>query len=683
MARLKIVEGCNIGKSFPLAREIILGRDAESDINVPDSRVSRHHARIIQQTSGYALEDLNSSNGTTLGGERIAPNTSYTLSPGDEIRIGSTLLVFFTDSTDVDAAPRQDEESPRGQQHRTTPQAVKVERDSEIFAVRMLEEDTAYPSVAMSLDASANMMVVDEDEKSTNKGLHDALKRLQAMCQVSTALGTITDQAQLMEKITDCIFHIFPGAERSFILLRQRDGETLVPVVARIRPGTEASGEEMAISRTMVQEVTAHKRSILSVDALDDNRFNQHMSVINLAIRSMMCAPLLVGDEMLGLIHVDTKTGGQYFSSEDLQILTGISAQAAIAVKNTQLYEMIEIEVAQRTSLQRYFSPKMVEMLMSGDVTTALGGNSYNGTVLFADIIGFTAMSETLSPVDVMTKLNRYFTIMQGLIYENGGNVDKFNGDGIMAFWGIPHAEEQDEFNAVLTTLQMQKHLWLFNLDLEAEWQQPIHMGVGLNSGEFVAGNVGSKDKIEFTLIGDNINLAARIENLAGRYQVLVAKSTWQHIRHLVFSVQLPEVIVKGKSRPITVYSIRGLLHPQSGCFTMALPCSLLDAEGHQVGRGILIGGKFSNTGLHLQFNTDEPLLEGSMVVLQMAMTEYHEPVVLSAEVHRSVLAGTQEGMSTYTQAVLTNLQGEDAVAFLQAGSCLRTAYSWNELRRI
>ena len=106
-----------------------------------------------------------------------------------------------------------------------------------------------------------------------------------------------------------------------------------------------------------MNEVALHKRSILSRDALDDSRFNQNMSVVDLSIRSMMCTPLLINGEILGLMQVDTCTTPRGFTAEDLQVLTGISAQAAIAVKNLQLYEAIEAETARRISLQRYFSP--------------------------------------------------------------------------------------------------------------------------------------------------------------------------------------------------------------------------------------------------------------------------------------------------------------------------------------
>ena len=123
------------------------------------------------------------------------------------------------------------------------------------------------------------------------------------------------------------------------------------------------------------------------------------MSVVDLSIRSMMCTPLLINDAILGLVQVDTCTTPRGFTAEDLQVLTGISAQAAIAVKNLQLYEAIEAETARRISLQRYFSPGLVDMLMSGEVTATLGGDAYQGTILLADIIGFTAMSEKMPPL--------------------------------------------------------------------------------------------------------------------------------------------------------------------------------------------------------------------------------------------------------------------------------------------
>ena len=702
MAYLEVLQGVDSGKTYPIEDEITLGRGAESDICLADARASRQHARVSYQDNRFVLEDLQSSNGTLLRNNKIFPGTTYDLTHGDHIRIGSTVFIFFdhvesveSQKTDTAAEERDFDSdyfepfSPSPMPHiedappLPSPSNTDArEYQQEAASWRIRYDESTQHAVAVSIDASINMTEVQENETQT-EDLRDVLKRLQTMCQVSTALGTIRDQSQLMQKILDCLLDIFPSADRSFILLREVESENLIPIGVKQRHGEHGSKEDLAISQSIIQEVITNKRSILSVDAMDDDRFSQRASIINLSIRSMMCSPLLVGDELLGLIQVETNDSQQQFMPEDLQILTGLSSQVAIAVKNTQLNEEIEVEAAKRTSLQRYFSPKFVDMLMSGDVTTALGGDTYQGTILFADIIGFTTMSEAMAPADVLAKLNRYLTIMQKLIYENNGNVDKVNGDGIMAFWGVPHSEASDEANAVYTALQMQRHLWSFNLDLQTESQPPIHMGIGLNSGDFVAGNIGSEDKIEFTLIGDHVNLASRIEHLSGRNQVLVAEATWQPIKHLVSAIQLPPLTVKGKSTPITVYSIRGMeSHDQKG-YIMALPCHILDAKGRHLGRGIITDRTPLNTGLCLRLSTHMELEREAILMLQVETVEYHQPLVCMVKVH-SALIGAHRGGSSYTKAVLTLIpdQDEDMTEFLRPGSCVATNYTWNDLKR-
>jgi putative methionine-R-sulfoxide reductase with GAF domain len=414
MAHLEVLEGFHHGQSFPLPEQALVGRHPENFLCLPENSVSRNHARILRHGSTFSIEDLQSANGVTVQGKRLAPQIPQALHDGDEILICSTRMVFR-------AEPSQERQEllsgPMAAELCT--QRIALAGAGSALRLRMLAEDAVQPEVTLTLDALANLLEVSEAEKHTDKGLQEAFKRLQAMCQVSTALGAITDRETLLHKILDCLFEIFPAAEHAFIMLRDKDNGALVPVVVKARHGAADQHEEVAISWTIVNEVALHKRSILSRDALDDTRFNQNMSVVDLSIRSMMCAPLLANDEILGLVQVDTCTTPRGFTAEDLQVLTGISAQAAIAVKNLQLYEAIEAETARRISLQRYFSPGLVDMLMSGDVTAALGGNAYHGTILLADIIGFTAMSEKMAPAQVVAKLNRYFTIMQKVIYDH------------------------------------------------------------------------------------------------------------------------------------------------------------------------------------------------------------------------------------------------------------------------
>ena len=701
MTYLEILKGIDVGRRFPVKDKTILGRGIESDICLVDARASRQHARISQSEAHFVLEDLRSSNGTLLRNHKIFPGTLYDLANGDHIRIGSTVFAFV--DTDIKSlssnapAPDTDEFDADGATTLSAPlasffddeptslladEAPTGTRTREVPSWRLRYDGDTHHAVAVSLDASTNMTEVQKGEAQA-EDLHKVLKRLQTMCQVSTALGAIRDQSQLMQKILDCLLDIFPAANRAFILLRESHSQNLIPVGVKQRHGEQGPKEDLALSQSIIQEVLTHKRSILSVDAMDDDRFSQKASIIDLSIRSMMCAPLLVGDELMGLIQVETHHSHQPFMPEDLQVLTGLSSLVAIAVKNTQLNEEIEAEAAKRTSLQRYFSPKLVDMLMSGDVTTALGGDTYRGTILFADMIGFTAMSEAMAPADVLAKLNRYLTVAQKLIYENDGSVDKVNGDGIMAFWGVPHQTASDEAKAVYTALQMQRHLWSFNLDLQAEDQPPIHMGIGLNTGDFVAGNIGSEDKIEFTLIGDHVNLASRIEHLSGRNQVLISEATWQPIKHLVSAVQLPPLMVKGKSTPITIYSIRGMKSHELNSFIIALPCHILDHHGRHLGRGIITDSMPLNHDLCLRLSTRIALKRETLLTLQVETVEYHRPLVYLVNV-LSACMDAHGGGSHYTQAMLTFIpdQDEAMTAFLRPGSCVATNYTWNDLKR-
>jgi adenylate cyclase len=679
MAHLEVLEGFHCGECFPLPDDAGVGRHPESFLCLPEHHVSRHHARLRRRGNTFIIEDLRSANGVIVQGKRLLPQVPHELQDGDEILICSTRMVFRADAVLPKPSQLPRVLSPALVAAEPMTKRIALTVGGGALRLRMLTHETDQPGVALTLDASMNLLEVSDTEKHTDKGRQEAFKRLQAMCQVSIALGAITDRETLLAKILTCLFEIFPVAERAFIMLQDKDSSRLVPVLARRRHGTAEPLEEVAISQTIVNEVVLHKRSILSCDALDDSRFNQNMSVVDLSIRSMMCTPLLINGEILGLVQVDTCTTPRGFTAEDLQVLTGISAQAAIAVKNLQLYEAIEAETARRISLQRYFSPGLVDMLMSGEITAALGGAAYQGTILLADIIGFTAMSEKLPPARVVAKLNRYFSIMQKVIYDHGGNVDKFNGDGLMVFWGVPRAGAHDESDAVLTAIRMHQKLWPFNLQLCAEGQQPVHMGIGLNSGEFIAGNIGSEDKIEFTLIGDTVNLAARIEHLAGRYQVLVSEATWLPIKELVCAVRLPPVLVKGKSQPVILYSIRAIHDRRQGGCALALPCQVLDTQGSSIGHGILTGSSLSDPGHCLVFNTSLPLASGEVITLRLVMPEYDKPLQLITLVTSCTIM-RHEGTGSYSQALLTVTDGT-AASCLTPGSCLTATQAWRPAR--
>ena len=195
---------------------------------------------------------------------------------------------------------------------------------------------------------------------------------------------------------------------------------------------------------------------------------------------------------------------------------------------------------------------------MNKEIDLEVGGRSCVGTAFFSDIIGFTRMSERLKPAEVVDQLNRYLHVMEEIIFRHGGTVDKFGGDSIMAFWGVLVERKGDILNAVTAAMEMQNALFYFNYTVGGELlETPLGMGIGLNTGEMVAGNMGSDQKIEFTVIGDAVNTAQRIESTAGHGQVFVSEATHKQVRKQVSAVKLPPVEVKNKSGLVQMYSIR------------------------------------------------------------------------------------------------------------------------------
>jgi len=272
----------------------------------------------------------------------------------------------------------------------------------------------------------------------------------------------------------------------------------------------------------------------------------------------VMCAPLLPEGGFLGVIYLDTQSLNQPFLPQDLNLLQGVAGPVAVSLRNAQLVAQIESETTMRTSLSRYLSPDVVRQIGEGALKPNLGGDAVEGTVMFSDIVGFTAMSERLSAADVVARLNRYFTQMLEAIFGWSGTVDKFGGDSILAVWGAPVPTPEHAYLAVGGALEMQQRLFDLNCALEESGEQRIGMALGLNSGRFVAGNIGGAERIEWTVIGDNVNLAQRVEAQGFGGCVLVAASTYDALPGAA-GYRFAPVHVKNRTEPVTIHSVRSL----------------------------------------------------------------------------------------------------------------------------
>jgi adenylate cyclase len=221
------------------------------------------------------------------------------------------------------------------------------------------------------------------------------------------------------------------------------------------------------------------------------------------------------------------------------------------------MVEDISDEKRMKSTMSRYIDPGIAEQLMSKG-TDIMGGQETVATLLFSDIRGFTTITESLGAQGTVALLNEYFDIMVDAISEQGGMVDKFIGDAIMAGFGIPVAHDDDEDRGVRAGINMIKHLWEWNEVREKEGKMPVDMGLGLNTDKVVSGNIGSSKRMDYTMIGDGVNLAARLESACKQYsaKILISDYTYKKLKGTYQVRYIDDVIVKGKTEPVGVREV-------------------------------------------------------------------------------------------------------------------------------
>ena len=337
MARLAAKKGPAAGKTFPLAKVTTLGRSLGVEIRLEDPIVSREHARLVRDASGsYTIKDLQSGNGTFVNDLRIE---SCKLREGDEIRLGDNVLVFHVGERPVAVAAAE----------KTMIHVSKSPADS---------------TVVNTIDVDSGSTTIPVSERTTIEELTSANRRLQIVCDMFRAIGTDLNEDQLLEKILDTLFRVFPDTDRGFIILREPRTGTLTP--AATKTVTKDTDDRLAISDTILQYVLDEKHAVLSKDAMQDGRFRGSQSIAELQVRSMMCAPLKHEDSIWGFITIDTQRVSTQYDEEGLTLLAGIANQASLSIANARLHaelvdrERIEQDLRHARDIQLSFLPQQV-----------------------------------------------------------------------------------------------------------------------------------------------------------------------------------------------------------------------------------------------------------------------------------------------------------------------------------
>ncbi|MGQ0712234.1 MAG: adenylate/guanylate cyclase domain-containing protein [Gemmatimonadaceae bacterium] len=520
---------------------LVVGRAPNSDIPIFDPTISRRHAEVECGNGHFAIRDLGSSNGTYVNGERV---TDRAFTPGDVITFGKVSF-RVTEAPEVPApAPRLSAGVPTPD---TGPRiSGTIIRQRPALGGSLGGALGPSPLLTGRLRSSApdiTRPTTDDDDRDD--------QRLALLVEVAKGLSGAVDIEGLLDKIATFVFQIFDADRVAINLLGER-GEML-PKISRDRRGTEAG---RTIPQSIARKVIQEKVAVLTDNAPEDERFGGQ-SILMQSVRSAMCAPLLGTDhEVQGVLYVDNQAATHRFGDDDLDFLVAFSGIGGVAIENSTFAERIRKEALVRSNFERYFAPSLAARIASAPDAVRLGGDKRAIAVLFSDIRGFTALSESMNPDGMATLLSEYFTEMVDCVFRHGGTLDKFMGDAVMAQWGAPIAGDDDADRAMTAALDMMRGLDVLNKKWRAEGRPTLQIGIGLNYGEAFAGNIGSERRLEFTVIGDAVNTASRLCSAADGGEILLTDDMRRALRHPPKLKERAAMELKGKSQAVPVYSV-------------------------------------------------------------------------------------------------------------------------------
>lgn len=502
---------------------------------------------------------------------------------------------------------------------------------------------------------------------------------LLALTEISQVVNSSLELDEVLRIVMDNIIKL-TGAERGFLMLRDAAGQ-MATRVARNWEQESLNASEHAVSRTVIQRVIDSGEPVLTTNAQEDPRFGGQESIIAFNLRSILCVPLKVKNELIGVLYADNRIRSGIFTEAERTLLATFANQAAIAIDNARLFASLRrtlaevtelknmmdnifasiasgvitadvddqvtlcnraaenilgqsipqiigrkvydlvpsiaaemetkiadvrrldaaitgLEVnhhlaerglvdwrlslsplkdaaettqgiaivlddlterkrleAQRKLFERMVSPAVIEQLDPNSL--ALGGKKVDITILFADIRGFTSYSETQSPEQLVSVLNRYLAAGAECVLEEAGTVDKFLGDAVMAWFNAPIPQSDHTLRAIRAALNLRERIAQLHALLPPEAH--LAFGVGIHYGDAVLGLIGTEKRLEYTAIGDSVNTTKRLQENAGKNQIVLSAEAYQRVKDFVNVVQMEPMTLKGKRSAVPVYEVLGL----------------------------------------------------------------------------------------------------------------------------
>lgn len=506
--KLNITSGGRKGETYPLLNfPFRIGRAADNDLVLEDKRVSRYHSEIYLTNGEYSIKDLGSQNGTWVNGVKI-PGAG--INAGDAVVIGGNTLVFGSEKNDI-----------------------FEQNDIENF------KTTIKP---------AKEILKDTIEEKADYSSLDTLKRrtmmLSAVCRISRDILKEPELGSILNLTADTILGNIK-AERVYILMKDEGVDSIRTVLAR--DGNKLSGREdkLMLSRTVINRVMDEELSLLVADAKTDSRFKESESIFLYGIRSAMCVPLLGAGRVTGAIYADIRNSDRQFTHDELYLLTAIGNISAIGIEQTNLRDRMIKESEARQSLMRYHSPQVVNEIIKGKGDCKVAEMMI--TVLFTDIKDFTRLSENIGPMEAASLLNEYFDIITDAVFRYKGSIDKFIGDAAMAIFGAPFHDADFTEMAVKAAIDIQREIKKLN---------KFEVRIGINTGPAVIGNIGSSKRADYTAIGDTVNIASRLEKMAGEGSIYIGEATYEQIKGIFKTRSIGMQKVKGKTMEVGIFEV-------------------------------------------------------------------------------------------------------------------------------
>jgi adenylate cyclase len=500
MARLSVSIN-NEKRTFAINEKgLTLGRQLDNEVVLNHAIVSRKHARIELRGKQVWVRDLESRNGVWVNRLRVKEEQ---LHDGDVIAIGPFELAF----------------------------------EDRVATAVVLDDNKYFPLTSDGQAMSAHELVLDTPD-------------LQEFYAIAMRLNQVLEFRELLDLVMEEILRVVP-AQRGFLLLRK--GDELVPRV--VFPENQG---DVTVSSTIVRRALEGGEAVLTRDARLD--FAGADSIISAKISSAICVPLQIQQSSIGVILLDSP-GRDQFKERERDLVVAVANLAAVAIERARLTEELQQQGLLRQNFERFLSPNVAKALSSyfsqhGKLWEA---QEQQVTVLFADVKGFTSLSERLSPREVQDLLNEYLHEMTDVIFKHQGTVDKYIGDGIMAVFGAPRLpgepfnelHAQQAVNAAIEMQAAQKRLVE-----RSDPSKAFTIRIGVNSGIAFTGFFGTRHRLEYTAIGDTVNTASRLESAAEPGSVYIGEDTAKQVGTLFQLQEMGELQLKGREQRMRAYKV-------------------------------------------------------------------------------------------------------------------------------